>query len=126
MPTPLEDVAASAAGRPWWQRQTLARIARGEVFDQEECEEGPPPAAADPRWYQRAADAGDTDAMVNLGTLWLIWVSPTVCRYQSALTTVPLCSVDTVARVLACITAPRSAHFSMVSSQCRAMPAGDS
>ena len=45
--------------------------------------------------------------------------------HQSAWMTAPLCRVVTVARLLACMTAPRSsAHLSMASCQCRVTPAG--
>jgi hypothetical protein len=46
--------------------------------------------------------------------------------YQSAWTTVPLCSVATVALPLASTTAARSFQLSIASCQCLATPAGDS
>ena len=45
--------------------------------------------------------------------------------HQSAWMTVPPCRVDTRARLLASVTAPRSlAQLAMASCQCRLMPAG--
>jgi hypothetical protein len=46
--------------------------------------------------------------------------------YQSAWTTVPPCSVATVAFSVEATTAPRSSQLFIASCQCRATPAGDS
>ncbi len=82
--------------------------------------------AVQPR--QSAAGWSRPPAVLDWGTV--VTPGPSLIEqlraYQSAWTSVPLCSVATVALPLHSTSAPRSPHVSVACFQCSATPAGDS